>query len=359
MADQTTDQERYETIDRPFYEEVVAPILPAGVLDFHAHIWRADQWLPPAAGNWKGTGYVVTERDYSVEQLLRDARRMFPDRAYSAVLFGQPTPAVSTEATNAYVAVTARAHGLYPLRVLGRGQVPQEQLRKEMSESPFFGYKVFLPWIGDTYAQITPEDMIGPDEMEVADELGLIVLLHVPTAKRLGEKRVQESIMKYSRDYSNASIVLAHCGRCYLPGEMKGAVGSLRGLDNVYLDTAMIMDPTVLGMVLQTIDSSRLLYATDYPVAAMRGRRVYVMDHWVDVVLEGYPRSAFRAASSSIRATFMAWEIVLAIQRAAEMAGLPPKKTRRIFYDNGVTVLRRVMDGRKLEAAPAPHKDAR
>ena len=57
----------------------------------------------------------------------------------------------------------------------------------------------------------------------------------------------------------------------------------------------MVMDPTVLRMVFDNIASSRVLFATDLPVAAMRGRRVYVMDHWVDLVLEGYPPSDCRA----------------------------------------------------------------
>ena len=356
------ERDRYEGTDLPFYRKMVAPFLPDGVLDFHAHVWRPDQWRePPPAVEAEGTRrqgarYMVTDRDYPVDALLEDGRKQFPGRRYEAVVFGQPTPSADKQATNAYAAGAAVRPGLYPLRVTGRGQTPPGRLREEMIESPFFGYKVHIPWVGDDYADITPEDMIGPAEMEVANELGLVVLLHVPTDERLAHPRVQRSIVKYARQYPNASIVLAHCGRCYHPDGMKCALDSIGGLDNVYLDTAMVMDVTVLQMVLERLDASRVLFATDLPVAAMRGRRVYAMDHWVDVVLEGYPESAFRVASNNIRATFMTWEIVLAIARAGEMAGLPDASVRQIFHDNGMAVLRRVMGGKKLREVQSQRK---
>ncbi len=74
---------------------------------------------------------------------------------------------------------------------------------------------------------------------------------------------------KLSGDYPNAQIVLAHCGRCYLPHDMKLAIRSIRDLDNVYMETSMVMDPPVLQMVLEEIDFSRVLFATDFPVSAM------------------------------------------------------------------------------------------
>jgi hypothetical protein len=107
----------------------------------------------------------------------------------------------------------------------------------------------------------------------------------------------------------------------------------------------MVMDPIVLEIVFDNIDSKRVLYGTDLPVAAMRGRRVFVMDHWVDVVLEGYPESDFRVASNTIRATFMTWEIALAVRIAGEMAGLSNKEISCIFYDNGIKLLKNVRGG--------------
>ena len=140
--------------------------------------------------------------------------------------------------------------------------------------------------------------------------------------------------------------MLAHCGRCYLPDEMKAAIKSIADLENVYMDTAMVMDPLGLQMVFEHIDSRRVLFASDLPVANMRGRRVYVMDHWVDLVFEDYPESEFRVLSNNMHATFMIWEIVLAVKRAAGMAGLSKAQLDGVFYENGQALLQQVIAGR-------------
>ncbi len=104
----------------------------------------------------------------------------------------------------------------------------------------------------------------------------------------------------------------------------------------------MVMDPVSIEILLDNIDSKRLLFATDFPIPAMRGRRVYVMDHWVDLVLDEYPESAFRVQSDNFRATFMVYEIILALLRAAERVKLKESEIQRIFYANGMDIINNV-----------------
>jgi len=369
-----TQQERYELVDMPFYYRQVAPLLPPSVLDFHTHVWTSDQWLRPSletrtnsqipvdpSGQTEmhGQGYMVTPTDYPVEQLLEDVRAMFPDRDYSAVFFGMPTPRADEGVTNDYVARESAKPGLYPLAIVGRDRMPPDILRGRIVESRFFGYKVRLDWIGDDYGDLSVGEMIGPSEMELADELGLIVLLHVPGSRRLADPNVQRGVREYARRYTNARIVLAHCGRCYTPGEMLAAIRSVQDLENVYFDTAMVMEPSVLHVVFDCIGPGRMLFATDLPVANMRGRRTYVMDHWVDIVLDGYPSSAFRVSSNNIQASFMAYEIVLAIDIAARTAGISESALAEVFWGNGMSLLRHVMQGRLLESAESPVRETR
>jgi len=194
--------------------------------------------------------------------------------------------------------------------------------------------------------------MMSPNEMDIAQELGLVVLLHVPRSGRLADPEIQDGVRWMSREWPNAKIVLAHCGRAYLPAEMERAIGSIKNLRNVYMDSSMVMDETVLRMVFDTIDSSRLLYATDFPVAAMKGRRVRVMNHWVDVVTADAPASAYRVkAGSEVGAAYMAQEIAVAVITAARAAGLAEKKLRDVFFQNGMNVLRSVRKGEAVKRA--------
>lgn len=344
------EQERYEQFDIPFYQKSVAPFLPPKVLDFHAHTWKSEHWTEvPWETDKAGTNYMVTLEQYGIETLLSDGQRMFPDREYAAVCFGYPTPAADLKKENEYVAQAGRRPGFFPLFLAGNGLTPIDQIEKAVREEGFFGYKVFLDWYGDDYSHVRVKNMLGADELKLADRLGLVVLLHVPGTRRLADPMVQEGVRAWAQNQPNARFVLAHCGRAYHPDEMSQAIGSIVDLPNVYMDSSMVMEPQVLHMVLENIDSSRLLFATDFPVARMRGRRVYVMDHWVDVVLEGYAPSAFRVAADNIRATFMAWEIALAIKRAAVMVKLPAELLTAIFYNNGISVLQHVMQGEQYE----------
>ena len=331
--------------EREFYQREIAPMLPAQVLDFHTHIWSAKNWkrVPPWQSGKKGGKYMVTQREYPVAELLADGHDSFPDREYHAVCFGYPTPVTDWDKDTAFVAAAARRHkNLYPL-VLGGPDlgVNRERYEQALDAGGFYGFKVFMNWYGDDYGDKRVEEMFGPAELALANDRRLVVMLHVPRAGRLADPVVQRGVRWLARECPQASIVLAHCGRCYVPSEMKKAIGALRNLPNVTMDASMVMDPICMQIALNEIGPKRLLFATDFPVARMRGRRVQVMDHWVDVVLPGYAPSAFRVAGD-IHATYMALEICLAIRWAAELTGLKRSEVQGIFWDNGMRLLRRV-----------------
>ncbi len=328
-----------------FYLSEVSPLLPPEILDFHAHTWVSENWkFKPWETEHEGGKYMVTDENYPPEKLLADARRCFPDKRYEAVVFGYPTPAVDPEKDRLFVADAARRHdGLFPLLLAGKDfNLSLQQTKDQLREGGFWGFKVFLNWMGNDYAEIGVEDMLGDNEMALAQEHRLIVMLHVPRAGRLADPEIQRGVRKLAQEYPEAQIVLAHCGRCYLPSEMKRAIDSIRRLPNVAMDTSMVMDPLTLQIAVDAIGPERLLYASDFPVAAMKGRRVRVMDHWVDVVTDEYPDSAYRAKSNDIRATYMGVEIAVAVCDAAAQTGISDEERDGIFHTNGKNLLNRV-----------------
>lgn len=336
-----TEQERYETVDMPFYRQEILPILPPAVIDFHTHVWKPDQWKVTYLDEKEvaGVKYMVTTQEYPLEQLFKDGNRILPGVEYRPVCFGNPTPVIDIEKTNQYIAECGKAQNTYPLILAGKGLAREEEIEAALRSGRIYGYKVYLNWYGNDYGDVTVENMLSPTEMKLADKYRLIVLLHVPRSGRLADPVIQKGVRRLSEDYPYAQIVLAHCGRCYLPDEMKKAAGSIRDLKNVFLDSSMVMEPLTLEILLGEVDSSRLMFATDFPVPVMRGRRVYVLDHWVDLVLTGYEPSDFRVMSDNMRASFMVYEIILAIRRAAERIGLTHEEQTSIFFKNGKALL--------------------
>lgn len=340
----------YQTVDLAVYYNELEEYLPETVLDFHTHVWlRGHFGRVPWDTGLPGGSYMIVNTDYGFEALQADGARFFPTRKYAAVCFGYPAPSGDWETSNAY---TARGGGhprMYPLFVEGKDTTPKEILRQKLAAGGYFGYKVATPWQGDDYGDITVEDMLGRGQMELANELGLVVLLHLPRSGRMADPVNIASLQKLAKTYPQAQIVLAHCGRCYCPGLMQKGIGPLKDLENLFFDVSMVMDPVVLQILFEHVDSQRVFYATDLPVAAMRGRRVCVNDHWVDVVREPSQGSAYRLSAETLNATFMAYEIARAVRDAALLAGLSRQEIQSIFYNNGMALLERAAHGKPLQ----------
>jgi len=331
--------------DLDFYSRELAPMLPPVVLDFHTHIWQSQHWrVKPWETNAAGAKYMVTTETYPPAQLLADAASSFPDRPYRAVTFGYPVPVVDPVAEDRYVVDAARRHpNLYPLLLAGKPLgVSATEYRRRLDESRAYGFKVFMNWLGDDYGDLRLTDMLGEAELTVAHERRLILMLHVPRSGRLADPELQADLRSLAGAYPEAQFVLAHCGRCYLPAEMRRAVACLPDLPNVALDTSMVMEPLVFVILLREVDSRRLLYASDFPVAAMGGRRVRIREHWVDVVQDRYPESAWRVRAPGLPVIPMAQEIAYALREAALAIGLSDERLGELFHDNGMNLLRRV-----------------
>jgi predicted TIM-barrel fold metal-dependent hydrolase len=344
------DSEYYQQVDLPVYREELEPVLPDTILDFHAHVWTRDHWrrVPWEAGV-PGGKYMVVRTDYGFDALQADLARFFPTRRVDAVCFGYPIPSsADLDAGNRYLARGGGHAGRYPLMVVHKDETPKAVLEQQVREGIFFGYKVGLPWHGNDYGDVTVEDMLTAAQMELADELSLVVLLHLPRAGRLADPANSASLRRLAARYPRAQIVLAHCGRAYCPDVMRRGIGAVRDLDNVYFDVSMVQDPVVLQILFQHVDSRRVLFGSDLPVAAMRGRRVCVNDHWVDVLREPDQGSGYRVGLKQLRATFMVYEIIRAVRDAAEFAGLSNSQLSAIFFDNGMALLYAAMEGGQM-----------
>jgi hypothetical protein len=239
-----------ENFDKQYFDRELAPYLPDKILDFHTHIWRPEQWYgykpdiensmndnseigdPDKLDNQK---YMTSRISYTAEELLADGGSAFPGLTYSAVAFGQPTPKVDNKMTNAYVRESAvKSDRIFPLRVTGQSlPTPGDMLRREMETDGWYGYKVYLDWHGDEYPPFLVEDMLSSDQLALADEKGLIILLHVPRRDRLADPEVGKSVRDAALRYPRAKFVIAHCGRCYRYEEIRLALHWVADLDNV------------------------------------------------------------------------------------------------------------------------------
>jgi hypothetical protein len=335
------DDAYYREVDLPAYRQIVAPLLSGKILDIHAHA-RAD--VPEQHPHMMQNKYPGRKLErYPVDELLATARLMWPEQEFHALVFGMPTLELR-ESSNAHVSTEcAKMETLYPLYIPDL-RATEEQIRKTILDGEYLGFKPYWSLVEgkNNEEEVSIQDMLPGNCMRIAEELGLIIMLHIPGKQRLASEANAENIRKLSREYPNAKIIIAHLGRSFCLWSMKGGVERLCDLPNVYWDTSVVQEAMVFKVFFDHVDPAKAVYGTDLPIMEMRGRRVCINGAWVDVVREARSWTASRDPANPIRATFMTYEMIRAMREGAEAAGIGVDELKPIFFENGMRLIRAV-----------------
>jgi len=332
--------EYYERVDMKVYQEVVEPVLGPEILDIHCHVW------PTAKRETKLNQYPeYNEHAYSIERLLAATSLMFPKQTCHALVFGSPTPE-EYESSNEYVAKECRKRShLYPLYIPDM-QASEAQVRETVQRGGYYGFKPYWSMVDWKARQddVTVIDMLPEPYMRVADDWGLLIMLHIPGSGRLASQSNIDCIQKLSREYPNAKIIIAHLGRSYCLWSMKGGIAHLCDLPNVYWGTSFVQQSLVYKAFFDHVDPAKVMYGTDLPISEVRGRRVCINGKWVDVSRGQLSWTASRDAEHPIEGTFMTYEMIRAMREGAEEAGLSTDDLRPIFFENGMRLIKDVQE---------------
>lgn len=328
----------YERVDMKVYREVVTPVVGDSILDIHSHAW------PNTGLSDKHTKYKeYNQHPYLMERLLEAMEIMFPEQTRHGVVFGMPYPACYAD-SNAHVSSECRGREhLYPLYIPNM-RATEEQVRQAVLEGGYYGFKPHWAMVPGEHAEddVVVSDMLPEAYMRVADDWGLIIMLHIPGSERLARKSSVEGIQRLSREYPNANIIVAHLGRSYCPWSMKGGIAKLCDLPNVYWDTSFVQNSLVYKIFFDHVDPAKVLYGTDLPISEVHGRRVCINDNWVDVSRGWRDWTAYRDPEHAVEGTFMTYEMIRAMREGAEEAGLSTDDLRPIFFENGMRLIESV-----------------
>nr|MBC7244805.1 amidohydrolase [Chloroflexota bacterium] len=328
------NDEYYQRVDLKVYQEIIFPLLGAQILDFHAHVWDK----PPPSGEL--AQYPEYNRNpYTVEDLLTAGALMFPRQTYHAVLFGAPDPYGYD--CNDYVVEKSRQYEhLYPLYIPDM-RATEEQIRETVRKNGYYGFKPYWNLVTWKPRQddVTVMDMLPEPYMRVANDWGLIIMLHIPGSQRLASEHNIRDIQTLAQQYPNAKIVIAHIGRSYDVRFIKGKIERICHLPNVYFDTSFVMDSLVYKIFFDHVDPTKVMYGTDLPISEVRGKRVWINNSWVDVSRNKLSWTASRDPAHPIEATFMTYEMIRAMREGAEEAGLSTEDLRPIFFENGMRLI--------------------
>jgi len=317
--------------------------LPARILDFHVHVFN------PATlrgrRTWSCAGHPI--RKYGFAELRRDLAELYPGRRTAAVCFGFPDRAFDLAANNRYVAAGADGRRFLALRLFDPNEDPAA-VRRELSGGRYLGIKPYLNYVrGKPVNDIEIPDMLPDWAMRILDDLGQIVLLHIPRKARLADPVNQEQLVELCQRWPRARIVLAHVGRAYYLKCALGNLERLKRLPNLWYDLAMVSNPEVLEHVFATVPPDKLLYATDMPISVAPGKSVEINDQYSYITPAPWELSIHDTSGKIVYTSFV-YEELRGIRKAVERLGLGGKFLRGVFFENGMRLLRSVQpDGKE------------
>ncbi|MCX5759435.1 MAG: amidohydrolase family protein, partial [Candidatus Hydrogenedentes bacterium] len=172
---------------------------------------------------------------------------------------------------------------------------------------------------------------------EMADAHGAVILLHLVRQAALSDPGNQRAILKFCAKYPNANLLLAHAGRGFHAPNTIRALPVLKGLNNVYFDSAAVCEPDALMAIVKTLGPRRLLWGSDFPVSQQRGKCVTVGDafSWI------CPRRIDVDPDAPVcHPTLVGLESLRAVGLMAELMDLSKQDLDDIFFNNALRLLR-------------------
>ena len=338
-------------LDKKVYEEELRDFLPEKIIDIHTHSWLdefmgVDEEEEKRAVTWTS----LVAKDNSIEDLFETYRLMFPDKEVTPLIFSFPNLQLDLASGNQYCSHATQSHHCHALLV----SVPEwsaAEYRSKLLAGNFVGGKVYLNYAPRSIAQndIGIFDFIPHHQLSVLDELGAILMLHIPRAARLKDSDNIREMLEIADKYPHIRVIIAHIGRAYCNEDLGNALELLQAAKSFYYDFSANTNAYVMSELLKAVGAKRVLFGSDLPILRMRMRRICENGHYVNLVppglygdVSGDKNMREVSPEEGEGMTFFMYEELLAFKQAASQLALTKDDINDVFYGNADRLLQEV-----------------
>lgn len=318
--------------------------LPERVFDIHAHLYRKGDLDGVAGDSVQAQGPA----DVTFGVWREHIERLFgPSRCTGGLFF--PLPPLQSnrvDPANDFLIHELGAHPDSRGLILIYPGYPEGRASEYLAHDQIVGFKVYHTFSPSKPTFEATIDSFMPEwAWRLANEKGLIVVLHLVKKNALADVGNQRYLLKMCRAHPDAKLVLAHAGRGFHAPHTVAGLPALRGLENVWFDTSAICEPTALTAILKQFGPRRLMLGTDFPISEIRGKSVTLGDGfaWLQ------PDTAlWERFSPRCEPTRVGLESLRAVRQAIKDVGLNRENILDIYCDNALRLL-----GMKRDPKPA------
>ena len=338
-----------EPIDKQFYEERIQKYLPEKIIDAHTHAHLKKFYLGDAKYrlNRGALWPILAAEENSVENIEESFRQMFPDKQVTPLLFGKVSRAYDVEACTEYVVQEAQKRG-YPYLYVTRPEWSADEFEAKIVRSGALGAKVYLNF-APTYipgAEIRIFDFIPHHQLEVMNQHGWVLMLHIPRPGRLKDPVNIAQMIEIDRRYPNIKTIIAHIGRAYCDSDVGDAFERLAEATGLIYEFSANINGNVMEQMIRAVGPKRIIYGSDAPIIRMRMGRIQENGTYINLVRRGdYPgvegdnhmREIDGPEADAL--TYYTYYEIDAFLRAGERCGLTQSDINDVFYHNAARLL--------------------
>jgi glutamate-1-semialdehyde 2,1-aminomutase len=319
-------------LDARIWAEELDPFVPQHVFDVHTHLHSWDRYADPN----KHTGpYATTIGHYfpRADRAIADAvdASLMPGRDVERLSFPYPYPRpMDLAAANALVAGEVRGTSAGLMMV--HPEMSVETIRTTLRQTGMIGLKPYLIYAERTApAEATITDFLPEDQIALADELELIIMMHLSKRDAVADPDNIRDLLDLTARYPNAKWILAHCARSYSAWAIEAAATALRDIPNIWYDTSTVCEADALDALYTGVGVDRVMYGSDDLIGPMRGKYIAFGRAWC---LLHPGNHSLSLSHCNPEMTFIRYEQLRAMKRGARQIGLTEAQRNALFHDN-------------------------
>lgn len=317
----------YSVHDQQIWDEELQDFVPERVFDAHFHLFHPQHLTPtaPQSSRWAFT-------DLAAAQAW--AAKLYPGRETHFLVLGTPLPGLDVRAHNAWCIAQVQQDPQSRLNRLVTPSCSVQEIERDVRNQGLLGlkpYRIFS--VTGESAQCRIEDFLPHPQLELANELGLWVTLHLSRFHGCADALNLSDLREFTLTrYPQIKWILAHCARSFTYWPIRQAIAQLRDLPNLWYDVSAVTDVRPLITLFSREDRRRILYGSDGVDATyFHGQYAALGRAWQGVNTDQLKLQFPHCDGRPILAIY---EQLLALKQAAEIAQWSQDDLENLFWRN-------------------------
>jgi len=328
--------------DKFIWESELKDWLPENIIDVHTHVYdlsRPDKPVPEKKKHFTVSWPSMVAKQNPIEDLMETYELMFPGKKVKSLMFNGNA--------NNYVSECSAKHN-WPALYFSRPTESADDIRRKVLAGGFLGLKSYLStapaYIPDDEVRIL--DFFPPHQLDVMNEMGGIVMCHIPRSTRLKDRVNYEQLAYIKETWPRVRLICAHIGRAYCKGDIGDAFTRLDQVPELMYDFCANCSEYAITELLKHAGPKHAMFGTDMPILRMRTRRIEENGTYINLVEKGLygdvsGDSHMREVSheEAEKITFFAYEELLALKRACTALGLGREDVEDLMFRNAYNLI--------------------